>query len=38
MTLAEGLQEYIAAAFSGIWIESQEHAEALTEIAQLCRA
>jgi SpoVK/Ycf46/Vps4 family AAA+-type ATPase len=38
MTLANSLREYIAAAFSGIWIESHEHQDALAEMAQLCRA
>ena len=37
MTLAESLREYIAAAFTGIWIESYEHEDALVEITQLCR-
>src|SRR3954447_5843713 len=37
MTLTDSLQEYIAAAFSGIWIESHEHEDALQEIAKLCR-
>jgi len=37
MTLAESLREYIAAAFTGIWIESHEHADALAEIGQLCQ-
>ena len=37
MTLSESLCEYIAAAFPGIWIESHEHAEAIREIAGLCR-
>src|SRR5436305_5354767 len=36
MTLSDSLREYIAAAFSGIWIESHEHQDALTEIASLC--
>jgi len=37
MTLTDSLHEYIAAAFSGIWIESHEHEDALAEIAELCR-
>jgi hypothetical protein len=37
MTLTDSLREYIEAAFSGIWIESHEHDDALTEIAGLCR-
>ena len=38
MTLVERLSEYIRACFSGIWIESHEHDDALAEIAQLCRS
>ncbi len=37
MTLATRLTEYIAAAFTGIWIKSAEHHDALREIAQLAR-
>src|SRR5687767_7949852 len=37
MTLAERLAEYVRACFTGIWIESHEHQDALTEIARLCR-
>lgn len=37
MTLAERLAEYVRACFTGIWIESHEHQDALAEIAQLCR-
>ena len=37
MTLSERLSELVRAAFSGIWILSYEQAEALAEIAQLCR-
>ena len=37
MTLTERLTEYISACFTGIWIESHEHEDALREIAQLCR-
>jgi hypothetical protein len=37
MTLAQRLTEYIAAAFTGIWIQSAEHHDALREIAQLAR-
>ncbi|ADB18078.1 AAA ATPase central domain protein [Pirellula staleyi DSM 6068] len=36
MSLATQLQEHIAAAFSGLWIESHEHSDALTEIRQMC--
>jgi hypothetical protein len=35
--LADRLREHIAAAFTGIWIESHEHEEATREIAALCR-
>jgi SpoVK/Ycf46/Vps4 family AAA+-type ATPase len=38
MTLAERLSEYVRACFTGIWIESHEHQDALAEISQLCRA
>lgn len=37
MTLTQRLTEYIAACFTGLWIQSHEHDDALTEIAQLCR-
>lgn len=37
MPLPQRLAEYIAAAFTGIWIQSHEHADALSEIARLCR-
>jgi hypothetical protein len=36
MSLTQHLSEYIRACFTGLWIESHEHSEALTEIAQLC--
>jgi hypothetical protein len=36
MTLTQRLTEYIAACFTGLWIESAEHDEALNEIAQMC--
>src|SRR5690606_3557576 len=29
--------EYVRACFTAIWIESHEHQDALSEIAQLCR-
>jgi hypothetical protein len=38
LTLSERLREYIIAAFSGIWVQSHEHADALREIAALCKA
>jgi len=37
MTLAERLSEYVRAAFSGIYIRSHEHDDAVAEIAALCR-
>ena len=37
MTLSERLAEYISACFTGIWIQSFEHEDALAEIAALCR-
>ena len=37
MTLSETLDEYVRACFSGIWIQSHEHADAIQEIAELCR-
>ncbi len=37
MTLAERLVEYVRACFTGLWIQSHEHHDALVEIAQLCR-
>ena len=37
MQLANRLSEYVRACFTGIWIESHEHQDAITEIAQLCR-
>ncbi len=37
MTLTERLAEYIRACFTGIWLQSHEHADALQAIAQLCQ-
>jgi len=37
MTLSNTLREYIAACFTGLWIQSHEHEDALAEVAQLCR-
>lgn len=37
MSLARHLAEYVSACFTGIWIESYEHEDALREIAQRCR-
>ncbi|MEO8493899.1 MAG: AAA family ATPase [Planctomycetota bacterium] len=36
MHLSQQLGEYVRACFAGIWIESQEHEDAILEIAQLC--
>lgn len=37
MNLPERLSEYIRACFTGIWIQSHEHQDALIAIADLCR-
>jgi hypothetical protein len=37
MTLAERLEELVRAAFTGLWVQSYEHDDAVTEIAALCR-
>lgn len=37
MTLREPLSEHIRACFTGLWIESHEHADALHEIAAMCQ-
>ena len=37
MTLAERLSEYVRAAFTGLWVQSFEHDDAVAEIARLCR-
>jgi hypothetical protein len=37
MTLSERLSEFVRAAFTGLWIQSFEHDDALAEIAILCR-
>jgi hypothetical protein len=37
MTLSQRLAELVRACFTGIWVESHEHEDALAEIAQLCR-
>ena len=36
MTLTQRLSEYVRACFTGLWIESHEHEDALREIAMLC--
>ncbi|MEQ8788719.1 MAG: AAA family ATPase [Pirellulaceae bacterium] len=35
MTLSERLSEYVEACFTGLWIESHEHEDAVAEIARL---
>lgn len=37
MSLTSKLGEYVRACFTGIWIESHEHSDAIVAIAQLCR-
>ncbi|HEU5116548.1 MAG TPA: AAA family ATPase [Isosphaeraceae bacterium] len=37
MTLTERLSEYVRAAFSGIWVQSHEHDDAVEEVSGLCR-
>ncbi len=37
MSLSTQLSEYIQACFTGIWVESHEHHDAIAEIADLCR-
>ncbi|MGE0756065.1 MAG: AAA family ATPase, partial [Pirellulaceae bacterium] len=37
MSLSAQLREYIAACFTGLWIQSHEHEDALSEFTQLCR-
>src|SRR4051812_46635799 len=36
MSLAERFSEYVRACFTGLWIESHEHDDALMELAGLC--
>jgi len=36
MTLSQQLSEHVRACFSGIWIQSHEHDDAIQEIARLC--
>ena len=36
MSLTDRLAEYVRACFTGLWIESHEHQDALVAIAQLC--
>ena len=37
MSLTQQLNEYVSACFTGLWIQSHEHDDAVTEIAQVCR-
>ena len=37
MSLLERFGEYVRACFTGLWIESHEHQDALTAVALLCR-
>lgn len=37
MSLSQRLEEYVRAAFSGIWIASHEHVDAIQEIGSLCQ-
>src|SRR6056297_822758 len=37
MTLTERMRELVQACFSGIWIESHEHTDAIAELGDLCR-
>lgn len=37
MSLSDKLKELISAAFTGLWVQSFEHEDALREIVQLCR-
>jgi len=37
MQLSQQLTEYISACFTGLWVQSHEHDDALSEIAQMCR-
>ena len=37
MTLAERLSEHVRACFTGLWVQSHEHDDALIEMAALCR-
>ena len=37
MSLSKTLAEYVSACFTGLWVESHEHDDALREMSQLCR-
>lgn len=36
MSLSQHLAEYVSACFTGLWVQSHEHEDALREIAELC--
>ncbi len=37
MSLSKTMAEYVSACFTGLWVKSHEHEDALREMAQLCR-
>jgi hypothetical protein len=37
MSLSQRLVEFISACFTGLWVQSAEHDDALAEIAEMCR-
>ena len=37
MKLSERLVELVKACFTGLWVESVEHEDAILEIAEMCR-
>jgi ATPase family associated with various cellular activities (AAA) len=37
MSLSKRLEEYVRACFSGIWVVSHEHADAIQEMSRLCQ-
>lgn len=37
MSLSDKLSEYVSACFTGLWVQSFEHDDALRDIAQMCR-
>ena len=37
MTLSERVSESVRACFTGLWIQSHEHQDAIAEIAALCQ-
>ena len=37
MNLNDRLSELISACFTGLWVQSHEHEDAMAEIAELCR-